>query len=127
MIIKLVFFAIAVSLAVILLKDHFESGAIILSVAGCLCLFYICVSVFGQIRDALGFFDVSQSADKQSMLLIVKTLSVAYITSFGTDICNDAGQKAVANALDTTGKMIMLSMAYPMLAGIFTTVSEIIG
>ena len=127
MIIKLVFFAIAVSLVTVLLKDNFESGAIMVSVAGCLCLFYICVGIFGQIKEALGSFNAAQGADKQSMLLIVKSLSVAYITSFGTDICNDAGQKSVANALDTAGKMIMLSMAYPMLAGIFTTVSEIIG
>jgi stage III sporulation protein AD len=126
MIIRLVFLALAASLTAVLLKDNFRSGAMMVSIAGCVCLFYICTNIFLEIKSALGVFAMADTVDKDSMSLIVKTLAVAYITSFGTDICNDAGEKAIANALDTAGKMIMLSMAFPMLAGIFKTVSGII-
>ncbi len=126
MIIRIVFFGICSSLMALLLKDSFRTGAQIISVAGCLCLFYICISIFSDIKETIGVFKIADGVDKDSMSLIVKTLFVAYLTSFGTDICTDAGEKALANALDTTGKMIMLSMALPMLAGIFKTVSEII-
>lgn len=127
MIYKLVFFALAVTLLLILLKENFKSGALILSAAGCICLFCICINVLGTVRDAMGSFEKIEGVDKESISLIVKTLSVAYVTSFGTDICNDAGEKAVANALEAAGKMIMLSMALPMLVGIFSSVAEIIG
>ncbi len=126
MIIRLVFLGVASALVAVLLKDNFRSGAMMVSLAGCVCLFYICTNIFVEIKGALGEFSMSDTVDKDSMSLIAKTLSVAYITSFGTDICNDAGEKAIANALDTAGKMIMLSMAFPMLAGIFKTVSGIL-
>lgn len=127
MIYKLVLFALALTLMIILLKENFKPGALILSAAGCICLFYICINVLGVVKDAMGSLEKADGVDKDSISLIIKTLSVAYVTSFGTDICNDAGEKAVGSALEAAGKMVMLSMALPMLVGIFSSVAEIIG
>jgi len=68
-----------------------------------------------------------EGVDRDALLLILKTLLVAYLTSFGCDICTDAGEKAIATALETAGKALMLSMAVPMLVGIFASVRYIIG
>ena len=125
MIFKLVLFAIALSLILVVLSDSFKSGAVVLSVGGCVVLFAVFVRVFSVMKS--NSVPTFEGADKDAIAVILKTLAVAYLTGFGSDICTDAGQRAVANALETAGKAIMLSMALPMLLGIFESVNKILG
>ena len=94
---------------------------------GCLALFLFFAQIFATIKDSLDILDEVSGINADAVSIIFKTLMVAYLTSFGSDICTDAGEKAIANALETAGKAIMLSMALPMLVGIFKSVRDIIG
>ncbi len=127
MIFKLVLFAVVTCLIIIVLRESFKPGAVILAVCGCVSLFLAFARIFASIKDIVGGFDTVSGVDTDGISIIFKTLMVAYITSLGSDICTDAGQKAIANALETAGKAIMLSMALPMLIGIFESVRDIIG
>lgn len=127
MIFKLVLFGVGLSLVLIILGENFKSGAVLLSVAGCVVLFGMFVKVFAVIRDGMYSVSTFDGADKEAISVILKTLAIAYLTGFGSDICTDAGQRAVANALETAGKAIMISMALPMLFGVFESVNKILG
>ena len=127
MIFKILVFAFGLVLAVTLLKNTFPSGAIVLTIVGCVAVFMMSVSLLGHIGEALTHIGISGGVNSESVSVIAKTLGVAYLTSFGTDVCNDAGERALANAVETTGKIIMLSLAFPMLGGIFKSVVNIIG
>ncbi|MBQ8588579.1 MAG: hypothetical protein IJ454_04215 [Clostridia bacterium] len=127
MIFKLVLFSIGACLVLVLLKENFRSGAVIMSVAVCSVIFMSFADAFSSVKDEITAIGDIEGVDRDALLLILKTLLVAYLTSFGCDICADAGEKAIATALETAGKAIMLSMAIPMLAGIFGSVRDIIG
>lgn len=127
MIFKLLLFALGVVIGVIVLRSVFPSGAVVLSIAGCVAMFIMSSSLLGHIGDVLEDIGISRGIHSESLTVVAKTLAVAYLTSFGTDICNDAGEHAIANALETSGKIIMLSMAFPMLGGIFKSVINIMG
>lgn len=127
MIFKLVLFAVGLTLILVILAENFKSGSIVLSVSGCVVLFGMFVSVLAAFKDGIYSLELPEGVDKDAVSVILKTLAVAYLTSFGSDICSDAGQKAVANALETAGKAVMLSMALPMLLGIFDSVNKILG
>ncbi len=127
MIFKLVLFSIGACLVLILLKENFKSGAVLMSVAVCSVIFAAFANAFSAVRDEITAIGDIEGVDRDALLLILKTLLVAYLTSFGCDICSDAGEKAIATALETAGKALMLSMAVPMLVGIFASVRDIIG
>jgi len=127
MIVRLVLFAVVVCLASIILKENFKSGAIILTIAGCISIVVTFANVLSDIRNEISVLDAIEGVNSDAVSLILKTLLVAYLTGFGSDICTDAGEKAIANALEIAGKAIMLSMATPMLIGIFKSVKEIMG
>ena len=127
MIYKLVLFAVVVCLVSIVVKENFKSGAVVLSIAGCVSLLVMFAKVFSEIKDEIRLLSAVDGVNTDAVSLILKTLLVAYLTGFGSDICTDAGEKAIANALETAGKAIMLSMAVPMLIGIFKSVKEIMG
>ena len=126
MIFKILLFSFGVVLAAILLKNSFPTASVVLSISGCVAVFIMTSSLLNVVGDALGDMGISAGIQSESVGIIAKTLGIAYLTSFGTDICNDAGERAMANALETAGKIIMLSMAFPMLGGIFKSVLSII-
>ena len=127
MIFRLVLFAVGVTLVIVLIKENYKVGAAMLSVAVCISFFAVFSGVFASLKDAIPDMGAMDGVDKDAMAVIVKALAVAYLTGFGCDICTDAGEKAIANALETAGKAIMLSMALPMLFGIFSSVRDIMG
>ena len=127
MIFKIVVFAIAVCLVAVILKENFKSAAVVITICGCVTLFLIFTQIFSAIKDSIDILDSVEGVSAEGISIIFKTLMVAYLTSFGSDICTDAGEKAIANALETAGKAIMLSMALPMLVGIFKSVKDIVG
>ena len=127
MIIKIVVMAISVTLVSMLLKNDFKSGAILVSVAACLLIFSLAVDIILELGAGFKIFKISGGVSGECMKLIVKMLAVAYVTSFGADICSDAGEKAIAGAVESVGKLIMLAMALPMLTAIFESISSMVG
>ena len=125
MIFRLVLFAVGVSLVCVILRENYRSGAVLMTIAGSISLMAAFVWIFAQIKTELSVF--TEGVNSEAVSVIGKTLAVAYLTSFGCDICMDAGEKAVAGTLETAGKTIMLSMALPMILTIFKSVKELIG
>lgn len=46
--------------------------------------------------------------------IILKALSIAYITQLCINICNDSGQSAIAGKVELAGKVIILILAIPL-------------
>lgn len=125
MIFRLVLFAVGISLVCVILRDNYRSGAVLMTIAGSIMLMTAFVWIFSQIKSEISI--LTEGVNSEAISVIGKTLAVAYLTSFGSDICMDAGEKAVAGTLETAGKAIMLSMALPMILTIFKSVKELIG
>jgi stage III sporulation protein AD len=64
------------------------------------------------------------SADILTMVL--KILGIAYLTDFGVNIARDAGQSAVAGALETGGRILILSCALPAMIALLETGAALI-
>ncbi len=45
--------------------------------------------------------------------VVLKILGIAYLTDLGVNIARDAGQQAIAGALETGGRVLILSCALP--------------
>ena len=127
MIYKVLIFALGLTIVIVLMKEHHRSLGLVLSLAGCVVMFLTIINLVSGAGNVLKNFIITDSVTSESIGVIVKVLGVAYLTNFGSDICLDAGEKALATALETTGKLIMLSMAFPMLGGILNSVVSIIG
>ncbi len=53
---------------------------------------------------------------------ILKIIGIAYIAEFGAQITKDAGQGAIASKIELGGKILILTMAIPILSVIIETV-----
>jgi len=127
MIFKFVLFALGTTFILVILKENSPPMAVAFSIAACTAMLMLSSKLFPVIKNLVAASGLPSGVTMEGVSVIAKTLAMAYLTSFGSDICMDSGAKAIANALETAGKLIMLSMAFPMLEGIFKSVVAIIG
>ena len=94
-------------------------------IAGALIL----VIVFSKISNIIVLIDnltSKISINKEFIILIIKMTGIAILTEFVVSICKDSGEAAIANKVDMGGKVIMVSMSIPIIAGLLETILKIL-
>lgn len=125
-IIKIVSFALVSLFMVMLFKDRRNDIAVLISlVAGCI----IFLSVVGELNNVLLF--IKSIADKANIDLVyigivLKILAIAYLTSFCSEICKDAGAGSIASKVDFAGKILILALAVPILMAVLDSILQIL-
>lgn len=120
----------AVSLAAVVLitvvKNYRKEFAIPTALACSLILLYILV-------DSLkyGFVYISDFYNrleygKSYYPIIIKTLAIAYITEFTSQLCKDAGETSIAGKVELAGKIFIFIVAIPVFASIFSIVNRLL-
>ena len=69
----------------------------------------------------------SSRVSSQYLAPILKTTAIVYITAFGTEICRDADENAMAVVVELAGKIIILIIALPLIEAILIAVLGILG
>ena len=71
------------------------------------------------IGELLGFFKMMEDKSGGNLIRpLYKTLGIALVTRIGGDLCRDAGESALASALDAAGSVCALLVALPLLTDV---------
>ena len=112
------------AISALILKEYKPSFAI--------CVGIICaVTIFFEILGQINYIFVSASAissqlsiNPEYMETVIKITGVSCISRFGTEICRDAGQNAIATNLELAGKIVIVVLSLPVL---FSVINLILG
>ena len=66
------------------------------------------------------------SIHQEFIILLIKITGIAILTEFAVSICKDSGETAIASKIDMGGKVIIISMSIPIIAGFLETVLKIL-
>ncbi|RDY24851.1 stage III sporulation protein AD [Romboutsia maritimum] len=58
--------------------------------------------------------------------LIIKLIGIAYLMEFAIQLCKDCGENNIASKLEFGGKIIVMTMSFPILLSIVETILNII-
>ena len=58
--------------------------------------------------------------------IVLKVIGIAYLTQFGSQLCADAGENAVAAKIELAGKVLMMTAAAPALTGLLEMVMGLV-
>lgn len=58
--------------------------------------------------------------------VVIKTVGIAVLTQFSSDVCKDSGQTALANKIELAGKLMMSVLAIPLAKTIIEVAVSII-
>ena len=102
------------ALLALLLQKTEPSQALLLGLAAAAALLTLGLGVFRELRDF--FQDLSREAGISASLTlpVLKSLGITVVGRFSGDLCRDAGQSAVASALETCSAAAALYAALPL-------------
>lgn len=83
-------------------------------------------SKISAIIDLLTSLTNNVSINSSFIVLLIKITGIAILTEFAVSICKDSGETAIANKIDIGGKVIIVSISIPIIAGLLETIVKIL-
>lgn len=125
-ILQIVGLGLVVCILAIILRQQKPPMATLLTMTAGIIIFFIMMpqitGVFGVLRDLAGQANVSMIY----MGTILKIVGIAYIADFGSQICRDAGENALASKIEFAAKIIVLVMAVPIIVAVLQSLIKLV-
>ena len=127
MILKVISFAISVALFLYLLfKDKRGDLAALILLAAGVVIFIYCISQVSEVVNFLKTIADRAGIDTVYIQIVLKILAIAYLASFASEICKDAGAGSLASKVEFSGKMFILVLAIPILMAVLDSILQIL-
>lgn len=126
MILKVVSFALVALFLYLLFKDKRGDLAALILLAAGVVIFIYCISQVSEVVNFLKTIADKAGIDTVYIQIVLKILAIAYLASFASEICKDAGAGSLASKVEFSGKMFILVLAIPILMAILDSILQIL-
>lgn len=96
-----------------------------ISVLSCILLFLFAAKHFLHFKEMLDVIAQKCGIPHSLITLLYKVVGTAYLGQFSAALCRDAGETALAAALEFCTKMMILLMSLPLLTSLFEKIINI--
>ena len=124
-IIKIVAFAFVALFIVLIFKGKRDDIAIQVSIAAGILIFLFMVNKLTIIMGFLQTLANKANIDVVYLNTVFKILGIAYLASFCSEICKDAGENSIAAKVEFSGKILILVLAIPILMAVMQSILKI--
>ncbi|KMT21342.1 stage III sporulation protein AD [Clostridium cylindrosporum] len=122
---QIVVIGLIATVIVVFLKDQKPEIALQLSLAAGIVIFLFMITRLTVVVQAIQEIALKVNIDITYLNIVLKIIGVAYLASFGVEICKDAGQSSIASKIEFAGKIIIISLAIPILMAVMDLVMKI--
>lgn len=114
------------SILSLLIKRHRPEMAMAVPILTSVVILMMCIPYLSTVISA--FEDIADRADIEfsHMRTVIKIIGVSYICQFGSDICQDAGEKTISSKIELGGKIIIITLSMPIIYSLLELVGDII-
>ena len=112
-------------LCIVIKKDRPEMANFVALTAGIIILLSV-VMKLSFIVDGIQSLADKVNIPSMYISLIIKLIGICYIIEFAISLCNDCGEKSIASKLEFGGKIIIMTMSFPILLTIVDTIISLI-
>ncbi|MDX8359637.1 MULTISPECIES: stage III sporulation protein AD [Bacillaceae] len=116
---------IATFLAMIVNEQKPSFAFLLVVFVSCIIFLFLIDQIYEVIR-MIEKIAVNANVNMVYIETIMKIIGIAYIAEFGAQITKDAGQGAIATKIELAGKILILTMAIPILTVIIETIIRLI-
>ncbi len=124
--IKIVAFCIVTVLIAVVLKKYNSIYSVLISVAGCIFVILMIAEDFFSIVSKVTSLASDFSYTYSYIKLMIKTLGICIITQIVSDMCIDAGEKAMSTIVETGAKVTVIAMMMPLFETLVNIISGIV-
>ncbi|MFR2299372.1 MAG: stage III sporulation protein AD [Clostridium paraputrificum] len=126
MILKVISFALVAIFLYLLFKDKRGDLAALILLAAGVVIFIYCISQVSEVVNFLKTIADKAGIDTVYIQIVLKILAIAYLASFASEICKDAGAGSLASKVEFSGKMFILVLAIPILMAVLDSILQIL-
>lgn len=124
-IVQVVVVGLIAAIIVMLLKNERPEIAMQLSLAAGVVIFLFMLGKLTIVIQALQQIALKIKIDVTYLNIVLKIIGIAYLASFGVEICKDAGQSSIAGKIEFAGKILIIILAIPILMAVMDMVLKI--
>ncbi|EGO86595.1 stage III sporulation protein AD [Clostridium botulinum C] len=125
-IVKIVTFAFITLFIVLMFKNRSDEFVIHISIAAGIIIFIFMIDKITAVMQLLQQLALKANIDFVYLNVVFKILGIAYLASFCSEICKDAGQGSIASKVEFAGKILILVLAIPILMAVLQGIVRII-
>jgi len=116
--IKIVGIALSGSVAALILKETKPAFSLCVSIVTATVIFYMIVRDITYVFDLIGMLSARLELNTDYIGTILRIIGIAYITHFGSALCEDAGHKMIAQNIELAGKLLIVVSSIPIITAI---------
>ncbi|MCI1943746.1 stage III sporulation protein AD [Clostridium luticellarii] len=124
-IIKIVAFAFIALFITLLFKGKRDDIAVYISIVAGIIIFLFMITKITAILQFIQQLAVKANIDFVYLTTVFKILAIAYLASFCSEICKDAGQGNLGAKVEFAGKILILVLAIPILMAVLQSILKI--
>ena len=125
-IIKIVSFALAALIIFMLLGESKKELAVLVAIIAGAIIFLALIDKLSEIINFIGTIADKANIDMVYIGIVLKILAIAYLSSFCSEICKDAGASSIASKVEFAGKILILALAIPILMAVLNSILQIL-
>ena len=114
-IIKILGVAIVGTISALILKEYKPQLAIVTAMATAVILFLMILSQVEYVLSIVTMTANGININAEYIAAIFKMIGISYLSQFGSEICRDAGQNAIASKVELAGKIMIVALSVPIL------------
>lgn len=125
-IMQIVGIGIVAAVLAVTIRQNKPEIAMGLSIVTGIIIFLVVIGKIGSVIDVLK--ELSNRANLSTVYLatILKIISIAYIADFGSQICRDAGEGALAVKIEFAAKILVLILAVPIVVAVLQALLKLV-
>ncbi|EJP6473397.1 stage III sporulation protein AD [Clostridium sp. FAM 1755] len=124
-IIKIVAFAFISLFLILIFKGRRDDLAVQISIAAGVLIFLFLTSKITAILQFMQQLASKTNIDFIYLTTVFKILGIAYLATFCSEICKDAGENSLASKVEFAGKILILGLAIPILMAVLQSILKI--
>ena len=125
-ILKIVSFALIALFIFMLLNERKKELAILVALVTGAIIFLAILGKLGEIISFINSIADRANIDTVYIGIVLKILAIAYLSSFCSEICKDAGANSIASKVEFAGKILILALAIPILMAVLDSILQIL-
>jgi len=125
-IVRIVAAGLVSAILAIAIKKEAPHFSLALSLAASALIFFMVLPVLAEKLFVLLDLARFVQADMAYIEIIFRIIGVTYIAEFGSQICNDAGESAIASRISMGAKVLVLAMSVPVIMSLVDIINAML-
>ncbi len=125
-IMQIVGIGISGALISVILKEYKPVYAMCVGIVTAGVIFYFLLSEIYYIFQVVQTISDRLSIDSDYISIVIRLIGLAYVSRFGSDLCRDAGQNAIAQKIELAGKIMIVATSIPIITAVLNLLTGIL-